>query len=369
MDWLRVLVILSLIPFHAALTYTRYGIVPIKEPVSGLAALPFLIVSIPLGDFFMTLLFFVSGMASFYSFRNRSSGDYIWERTTKLIFPFLLGWFLFPCPVTGYVQALYEGYQGGFLHFIPQFFWYQSFHYLGYGHLWFLMYLYAFSLLCAPIFNLWKKDESRLERIGAFFLKGYRLLLPVGFIILLELCLRPFFHPDAYIIVFDWANDAVYLSLFIFGYVFASDDRFQEKIKAYYNLSKVLGALSLATLFFVNVQSQMRYSNEVYLTPLWVLSKGIYECSAIIFLLNFGQTHLNKDSGVIRYLSGASFTYYIFHYLPVTLFTFLFIDLEMHIFVKFLLVVLLSYVTVFLIYEFWRRVKLRVERNKKLTLS
>ncbi|MEL7610400.1 MAG: acyltransferase family protein [Bacillota bacterium] len=356
-DWLRVLVILSLIPFHAALTYTRYGIVPIKAPVSGLAALPFLLVSVPLGDFFMTLLFFISGMASFYSFRSRGSGDYIWERTKKLIFPFLMGWFLFLCPVTGYVQALYEGYAGGFLNFIPQFFWYQSFHYNGYGHLWFLLYLYAFSLLCMPLFNLWKKDESRIERTGAFFSKGHRLLLPIGFIVLLELCLRPFFHPDAYIIVFDWANDAVYLSLFIFGYVFASDGRIQEKIKEYYNPSKVFGLLSLATLFFVNIQSQIFYSNEAYLTPLWVLAKGVYECSAIIFLLNFGRIRLNKGGRVIGYLSKASFTYYIFHFLPVTFFTFLFSNLKIHIFLKFFLVVVLSYITVFLIYEFRRRVR------------
>jgi hypothetical protein len=39
-DWLRVLVVLALIPFHASLTYLRYGVVYIKEPVSGLASLP-----------------------------------------------------------------------------------------------------------------------------------------------------------------------------------------------------------------------------------------------------------------------------------------------------------------------------------------
>lgn len=362
-DWLRALTILSLIPFHAALTYTRYGVVPIKAPVSGPAALPFLIVSVPLGDFFMTLLFFVSGMASFYSFKSKSGGEYIWERTKKLIFPFLLGWLLLLCPVTGYVQALHEGYAGGFLAFLPQFYWYQSFHYSGYEHLWFLLYLYVFSLLCVPLFNRWKKGKDRLERIGAFFSKGHRLLLPVVFIILLELCLRPFFHPDAYIIVFDWANDAVYLSLFVFGYVFASDGRIQEKIKDYYTLSKVFVLLSLALMFFVNIQSQVYYSNQAYLTPLWVLSKGVYECSAIIFLLYFTRARLNKGGKAIGYLSRASFTYYIFHYLPVTFFTFLLFNLNIGIYVKFILVVILSYSTVFLIYEFRRRVRFRAENK------
>ena len=353
-DWLRVLVILSLIPFHAALTYLRYGVVLIKAPVSGLSALPFLVFSVPLGDFFMTLLFFVSGIASFYSFQKRGAGMYVGERATKLMLPFLLG-FLFLCPVTAYLQALYEGFGGGFIGFIPQFFLYNIFYYHGYMHLWFLLYLFAFSMLCVPIFRRFKRDENRIGRIGAFVSEGHRLLLPIGFVILLELCLRPFFHPDAFIILFDWANDAVYLSLFLFGYVFAADGRIQEKIKGYYKASMVFGSLSLTTLFYVNIQWQMFYSDEIYLGVLWVLSKGVYECSAIIFLLNFGKTFLNRGGKAIRYLSKASFTIYIFHYLPVTFFTLLFIHLKIHIFVKFLLVDVMSYMAVFLIYEIRRR--------------
>ncbi len=359
-DWLRVLVILSLIPFHAALTYLRYGIVYIKAPVAGVSALPFLIVSVPLGDFIMTLLFFVSGVASFYSFKKGGGGMYVGERAKKLMRPFLLGFF-FLCPVTAYLQALYEGFEDGFLSFIPQFFWYQIFHYHGYGHLWFLLYLFIFSMLCVPLFNRWRRDESRIKRIGEFLSKGHRLLLPIGAIILLELCLRPFFHADQ-TLLFEWANDAVYLSVFIFGYLFAADERIQEKTKEYYKASVVFCTLSLAVLFYVNIQSQIFYSNEAYLTLFWVLAKGVYECSAIILLFNVGKACLNKSGRAIGYLNRASFMIYIFHFFPVTFFTLLFIDLKIHIFIKFLLVVALSYIAVFLIYEFWRRVPALKER-------
>lgn len=359
-DWLRVLVILSLIPFHAALTYLRYGTVYIKAPVSGVSALPFLIVSVPLGDFFMTLLFFVSGVASFYSFKQKGSGMYARERAKKLMLPFLLG-FIFLCPATAYLQALYEGFAGGFLSFIPQFFRYKIIYYHGYGHLWFLLYLFVFSLLCVPLFKRWHRDESRIKRPGGFLAQGHRLLLPIGAIIFLELCLRPFFHADQ-TLIFDWANDAVYLSVFIFGYLFAADERIQEKVKGYFKTSIVFGTLSLVTLFYVNIQSQVLYSDEIYLTLLWALAKGVYECSVIIFLLNIGRAFLNKGGRVIGYLNRASFTVYIFHYLPVTFFTLLFIDFQIHIFSKFLLVVALSYLTVFLIYELRRRLPVFKER-------
>jgi uncharacterized membrane protein len=94
LDRLRVLVVFSLIPFHAALTYLRFGTVYIKEPVSGLAALPFLIVTTPVGDFFMTLMFFISGVASYYSFGKRGARGYVRERLNKLLLPFCSGFCL-----------------------------------------------------------------------------------------------------------------------------------------------------------------------------------------------------------------------------------------------------------------------------------
>lgn len=355
-DWLRVLVVLALIPFHASLTYLRYGIVYIKEPVSGLASLPFLIIEVPLGDFFMTLMFFVSGVASYYSFRKRGVGSYIGERAWKLTVPLGLGYLLL-CPVTAYIKALYEGFQGGFVRFLPQFFWYQNSHFLGYGHLWFLFYLFVFSAICAPLFTRWQKDTARIERIGAFLSKGNRLLLPVGFIVLLEVCLRPLFHTGAYVIIGDWANDAVYLSLFLFGYEYAADSRIQGKVGEYYKLSMVCGALGLGALYYVNINSQMLWSDVAYLGVLWVWVKGVYECSAIIFLLNTGRLYFNRKGKVLGYLNRNSFTIYIVHFLPVNFFTWLFIRLTIPVFAKYLMVVALSYLSVFCICELWRLVK------------
>lgn len=352
LDKLRVWVILSLIPFHAALTYLRFGDVYIKAPVSGIEALPFLIIVVPLGDFFMTLLFFVSGFASFYSFKNRGSSQFINERLKKLIRPLILG-FVLICPVTAYMKALYEGFEGGFLSFIPKF-WLNIVYYQGYAHLWFLLYLFVFSMICIPLFNRWQSDEIRFKRIGDFLLKGHRLLLPFGVIILLELFLRPFF-PGFQTLIFDWANDIVYFSIFVFGYIFASDERIREKLRRYIKLSAVCGVLSLAALFYVNIMWQVLYKGDIYLSVIWALAKGFYECSAIVFLLNIGWARLNRENKLDKYLKGASFTVYIFHFLPVTLFTLLFMELNIHIFVKFLLVVALSLITVFLIYEAWRR--------------
>ena len=343
-DWLRVLVILSLVPFHAALTYLRYGDVYIKAPVTGAAAIPFMIITTLLSDFFMTLLFFLSGIASFYSIKARDIPHYINERVRKLLLPLLLGT-LFLCPIQAYYKGIYEGFQGSLIQFIPRFF-SKIVYYMGYAHLWFLLYLFVFSLICVPLFQRWQKDEGRIGRIGDFLLRGSHMLLPFAAVILLEILLRPFFH-SAQTLIMDWANDAVYLSVFLFGYVFAADKRIQVRLGSYYALSKIVGILSLALLMFVNFENAVIGSDAIYLTVLWAIGKGFYECSAIVFLICFGQKHLNRGGRAIGLLNRSSFTIYIFHFLPVTFFTYLSLRLGISIYLRYLLVVLLSYLSVF----------------------
>lgn len=363
LDWLRALVVLSLIPFHAALTYLRYGIVYIKAPLTGIPALPFLLVTVPLGDFFMSLMFFIAGVAAYYSLRKRSGRSFLAERAHRLLLPLALGSLLL-CSVTGYCKALYEGFQDGFLAFLPKFLVTDVIHYNGYGHLWFLLYLFVFSAVCLPLFLYWKKHVPSLERLVSFLVKGNRILIPFGLVVLFELCLRPFFSDSAYIIITDWANDAVYLSLFIFGYVFASDERILERFRSYDRMAKILFALSLAGLFYVNIQSQVFYVDSIFQTIVWVLSKGIYESAAIVLLVKLGSKRWNTNNGVLRYLSKATFPIYILHFLPVTFFTLILIRTNLPNFLKFTLTVLLSYATVWILYECWRRIGIFLSRRK-----
>ncbi|HEY9592873.1 MAG TPA: acyltransferase family protein, partial [Spirochaetia bacterium] len=151
-DWLRILAVLSLVPFHAACTYLPTADAYIKTSVDGWASLPFLIVIAPLDGFFMTLLFFVSGIGAYYSFSKRTTGSFIGERARRLLLPLLFGTLLV-CIPSAYMRALQEGYSGGLGLFYGKEFWIHADHYLGYGHLWFLFYLFVFSTVLAPLFG------------------------------------------------------------------------------------------------------------------------------------------------------------------------------------------------------------------------
>ena len=163
LDWLRVLGVLLLIPFHVALIFVLqpYTIMYIRDVVNS----PALTVTTGfIHMWHMPMLFMVSGAATYFALGFRSAGQYIRERFLRLFIPLAFGLLTF-IPFTIYIQhsqvlSLQEGYLG-FFHidfehldgmngsFTP-------------AHLWFILYLFVFSLVGLPIF-IWLRSIGRVN--------------------------------------------------------------------------------------------------------------------------------------------------------------------------------------------------------------
>src|SRR6185369_10601200 len=90
LDWLRVLGVLLLIPFHVALIFVLepYTIMYIKDVVNS-RALADLTGFIHMWH--MPMLFMISGAATYYALGFRSVGEYIRERFLRLFVPLIFG--------------------------------------------------------------------------------------------------------------------------------------------------------------------------------------------------------------------------------------------------------------------------------------
>ncbi len=87
-DNLRLLCILLLIPYHAAMAYNTWG--EGNYILLGQSrALSSLIVFV--SPWYMTLLFLLAGVGARYSLAKRSVGGFVKERATKLLLPLLAG--------------------------------------------------------------------------------------------------------------------------------------------------------------------------------------------------------------------------------------------------------------------------------------
>jgi glucans biosynthesis protein C len=134
----------------------------------------------------LEVLFFVAGAASWHALGRRSAGQYLAERAMRLLVPFLVGtliivplmlnirWLGQPdAPSLGAIYARFfapgsdlTGMTGGFT---P-------------AHLWFLLYLFVFSLAGLPLLLLlrWPLAQRGLARLAGA--PGVMALLYLGFI-------------------------------------------------------------------------------------------------------------------------------------------------------------------------------------------
>jgi fucose 4-O-acetylase-like acetyltransferase len=102
LDWLRVLGVLLLIPFHVALIFVLqpYTIMYIRDVVNSPA------LSVTTGFihmWHMPMLFMISGSATYFALGFRSAGQYIRERFLRLFIPLIFGLVTY-VPFTIYIQ-------------------------------------------------------------------------------------------------------------------------------------------------------------------------------------------------------------------------------------------------------------------------
>ena len=162
LDWVKIGVILLLVPFHAAVVFTIHGDMSIKYTQQHVPVLDISIWFLSL--WMMPVLFLISGMNSYYSLENRTPKEYMRERYTKLLIPFLASLFLI-CPIISYFRAIFiESFRDNFVHFYPLFFGkaYPQGN-LSWWHFWFLIYLFVFTLILRPFFSRMNRSNIKIK--------------------------------------------------------------------------------------------------------------------------------------------------------------------------------------------------------------
>jgi glucans biosynthesis protein C len=119
-DWLRTIIVLSIIPFHASIIFIQdpNAIMFVKDTMQ-LNGLVFMCSIVD--RFHMVTLFLLAGMAIYYSLLKRSKERFLKERFVKLFIPLLTGSFLLN-PITTYIWFINQGKTESFLSHYKGFF-------------------------------------------------------------------------------------------------------------------------------------------------------------------------------------------------------------------------------------------------------
>ena len=330
-DWLRVIAIGLLLIYHIAIIFQPWamfiGFIRSDEPMEDLW-IPMTLLNV----WRIPLLFYVSGMGVYFAMRKRNWKQLIGERSLRILLPFVFG----IVAITPLHMYIFQAYYNNPLSYFPH-----------RGHLWFLGNIFVYVLLLSPVLYYLKRNEKgRFRKALSTFMSN-----PLG-----PLSISVFFIFEALMVdpqIFEmyaetWHGFFLGLLAFFFGFLFVfSGKNFWKTLLKWRWLYLGL-ALALYTVRFTVFE--LRGPN--YLMAI--------ESNAWIFaLFGFAFRYLNRPGKTLAYLSQAAYPVYIIHMFVLYAMAAVILPLEIPVLLKFVIVVILTCLFCYLIYEFLiRRIRM-----------
>jgi hypothetical protein len=157
LDWLRVFAVVVLLLFHSARPFDEWGWHIKNEIVSGFITNILQFINI----WHMPLFFLLSGSAAWFAMFLRPERSFAKERVKRLFIPLVFGMAVI-IPPQVYIERIFRSqFEGSYFSFYLEAF---NGSYpkgnLSWHHLWFLAYLFVFSLLALPVFKRYLVDRK-----------------------------------------------------------------------------------------------------------------------------------------------------------------------------------------------------------------
>ena len=249
LDLMRVFVVVGLVFFHSARIFDTGGFYVKNDPTSDLvtAALAFAAL------WGMPLLYVIAGMGIWYSLRSRSTTAFAWERVRRLLVPLVFGVLVIVPPQVWTRLRGDPAYDESYRQLLSRFFDVEfnlaEFPFVigddpatglfEVGHLWFVVLLFAFSLLLLPV--IWYlRRPTGLRLIDRLAGKADHLWV-------IAAAGLPFAALDAALGseegLAGW-NRYSYAVFILYGYLLATDRRFGRALGRHRKGALILGVVT-----------------------------------------------------------------------------------------------------------------------------
>jgi hypothetical protein len=385
------LIVLGLVFFHSTQIFNGSGFFVENTQQSDLTVLVANLFLAYANMWGMPLMMLIAGSAIWYSLRKRTLGQFLLNRLQRLVIPFITGMLLILPPQVWISQKFHlPAYDESYWQFLVGFFdirfslgafpafivgaptntlWTTS-------YLWFLNFLFIYTLIMLPIFwNL--RQESSQHLVSGFvgFLSRswaiYLLALPLGLI-------EAFLMTDP---IGVW-NRFVWPFFLLYGFVLACDKQFGHVIQRYRRSALLLGITAFllyfaSTGYLLTVAESHPYTDYSPVGLLGRFFKGLGSWFWIIAIMGFSRqfsqrrTHQdqvsalpseNSGSDVVEaepswrdkladYSREAQLPFYVLHQLPIIVIGFYVVGWPINAFFKYIVIVLGAILMTLLIYD------------------
>lgn len=191
--------------------------------------------------------------------------------------------------------------------------------YIGWGlHLWFLGFLFAYTLLALPVFNWFKREsgEPFIAWLGRLVEKRDGILLFIIPLALARVLVQPFDpHPNQH----GWLDFVYTFLFFILGYVIYADDRFPSAIRRNRWLLFASGILGLVVYFGLSALYGDIVFNwaQGFVWPwsiILIFSFTLMSWGWALFVLALAMKHLNFFNKWLVYGNETIMPFYLLQY-------------------------------------------------------
>lgn len=356
LDWLRILAVLLIFVYHTTRPFDTFENWHVKNNQLTNAFNVMVIGAIWL----MPLFFILSGSACYFSLRSRTLWSYAQARLLRLAVPLItLGWFVFG-PIQVYIERQTRtgynttAFDGSFLAFLQ--------HYVEgvYGdggnfalqgiHLWYLYWLFMFSIVTLPVFLYLKSRHGRwlIDLLAqSVAIPGMILLFAIPLCCteaLIRLGIGPDNEEGGWYLV-------SYVVLMVYGFLMVADPRFEQAIEKHRWVALGLVTALVATLLVVGIPSESAWAGEAG-PILDALTLGGGGWLGLVAMLGFGRRRLSFAHPALLYAGEAVLPFYILHQPVIVLIAYAIRTWNMAVGLKYPIVCIGSFVLIMLVYEF-----------------
>ncbi|MBN1320818.1 MAG: acyltransferase family protein [Thermoleophilia bacterium] len=349
-DWLRIIAVLLLFPFHVARIFNVGDEFYAKSDTLS-TGLTYLITY--LEPWHMPLFFFLAGASTWFALSRRSGGGYAWERLKRLLVPFLFGLVVL-IPPQSYLGMLgHGGEPGSFFNWLPTFFHLDPVDPDGYfaggltfGHLWFIIHLFLYSIILLPLVLFLRRGAGkRLVDLLARAATKPVVILTFGL-----LATPAMLVPDLA------GGNPIRLAVpFLLGYLVVSDVRFERAVDKHKLVALILGPVACVAVAYYSATDGpglTGWASEAYGFYAGIMVPWF----CIVAFLGYGRRFLNRGGAVQRYAAEASYPVYLLHQTVIVAVGFVTLKTGLGVPLSFTLILAGSFVGTVLAYELVRRV-------------
>ncbi|MEH6422451.1 acyltransferase family protein [Pseudomonas sp. CGJS7] len=316
-DALRAIAFALLILYHCAMLYVADWGWHLKSPhLSETLQLPMLFMN----RWRMDLIFLISGLSVHFLLRGSSLGRFVAQRSWRLLLPLTFGCLVI-VPIQPYAQGVANGLvEPGFVDFLLRYYRFQpwpqgAFDGWEYGftwnHLWYLAYLWVYTLVFAALLPLFRNAWGRRLHGALASLRGWALIaLPALPLAVASILLQPHFK-DTGDLIHDWHRHAIYFTVFLYGYWLGNDSGlWQELVRLRRRtLALALGLfgfyLAMITLLPEEVSDGVQYA-------IWT-ARSLYIWAALCAILGWSHRLLNRPFRWLPWATEAVYPWYVLH--------------------------------------------------------